>query len=659
VILPAARVAVVAAVTLLLLSLLLDLPTVPYDNTHDLASHAAFAYFTKHGFQFGVDVIENAGPLAFVHLNGTYSGDLTLAGVGIKAALRLGLALLIAGSLAAPIGWAARLIWIGAVIAPSVLAGPDHQRAMDTSDGLSILTVYLGAAFLLGNIRPRLTGLLVEVMLALLLSLIALTKHTMLLLIVATLVVVSITRLLRGDVRGGIRIWAALLSWGALVWTLAGQEFANLPAFLHGAFSFSSGYNETMGIDAPMSVTLLAAALVVSSGLFAIRSVRAKRCSPSLAIVAGMALVILWKHGLVRADPPHVAMLFAGVSQLLPAIVWASDRPPNPSAAEGKRSARASIALITVGALLVASFVGASWCVERMRLDARPLLDGWRSQARWLYQPAARIAALEARLEENRKRYALPAIRSRVGTASIDQYGFRQGYLLLNRLHYVPRPIPITFVASNGELCRRNEAFYRGAQAPAFVLANLDPLDNHLVSQRDGLALAALFDNYHLVEVEQGQLLLRRNAEENRSRAAEWSLLAEHEVRVGERVPLGADASAFIYASVAMKPRWTARLRSLFLRPPLAQIRLRFQDGKGIIRRINLAAPDVPFLVRPLVEDNADLLAAYRGTEALRKPDGLVIEPAPGMEAYFDPTVRVRLYRGPAPNSQLPARKDP
>ncbi len=651
--LPTARVAGAAAGILLLLSLLLDLPAVPYDDTHDLASHAAFAYFTKHGLQFGVDVIENAGPLAFVHLNGTYSGDLTLAGVGIKTALRLGLALLVAGALAAPIGWTARLLWIAALIAPSLLAGPDHLRLMDTSDGFSIVTIYLGAAFLLRNTQPRRTEILVEIMLALLLALIALTKHTMLLLILATLVVVSITRLLRGDSRGGVRIWVALLCWVAGVWTLAGQHFANLPAFLHGAFSFSSGYNETMGIDAPMRVTLLAAVLVGCSGLLALWNVLTKRSSLSLAIVAGMALVILWKHGLVRADPAHVVMLFAGVSQLLPAIAWAGDRPPDPSAAQAKRSARAAIPLIGVAILLVVSFVGASWCSDRMRLDASPLLNGWRSQAGWLYQPSARIAALEARLEENRKHYALPAIRSRVGTASIDQYGFRQGPLLLNRLHYVPRPIPITFVASNGDLCRRNEAFYRGAQAPAFVLANLEPLDNYLVSQRDGLALAALFDDYHPVEVEQGQLLLQRNAEENRPRVAEWSLLAEHEVRVGERVPLGADASEFVYASVELQRRWTARLRSLVLRPPLARIRLRFPDGKGIIRRINVAAPDVPFLVRPLVENNEDLLAAYRGSETLRKPESLVVEPVPGMEAYFDPTVRVRLYRGPAPGAQI------
>ena len=331
---PAARVGVAAAGILLLLSLLLDLPAVPYDDTHDLASHAAFAYFTKHGFQFGVDVIENAGPLAFVHLNGTYSGDLTLTGVGIKTGLRLGLALLLAAALAAPIGWAARLLWIGALLAPSVLAGPDHLRLMDTSDGFSILT-RLPRRCVPARERPTACARagLAEAMLAGLFALLALTKHTMLLLILATGIVVCVTRLLRRDARGGIRIWALLLGWIAIVWTLAGQAIANLPAFLHGAFSFSSGYNETMGIDAPIGVTLLGVVLVGCTGLLALWNVRAGRSSLSLAIVAGMALVIVWKHGLVRADPAHVVMLFAGVSQLLPAIAWVGDRPPKPPAA--------------------------------------------------------------------------------------------------------------------------------------------------------------------------------------------------------------------------------------------------------------------------------------------------------------------------------------
>jgi hypothetical protein len=298
------------------------------------------------------------------------------------------------------------------------------------------------------------------------------------------------------------------------------------------------------------------------------------------------------------------------------------------------------------------SFVGASRCVASIHLDARPLLNGWRSQTRWLFEPAARISELEGSLEENRKRYSLPAIRARVGTASIDQYGFRQGFLLLNRLNYVPRPTPITFVAANADLCRRNEAFYRGTHAPEFVLANLERLDNHLVSQRDGLALGALFENYHPVEVEQGQVLLQRNLQENRNRAADWHVLAEYEVGLGERVPLGADASEFVYASVEMRPRWMARLRSLLLRPAPARIRLRLRGGEQLIRRINLSAPEVPFLVRPFIEGNEALLAAYR-REVLTAVDSIAVEPVPGMEAYFDASARIRLYRGPMPESQL------
>jgi hypothetical protein len=196
---PAARAGVAAAGVLLLLSLLLDLPAVPYDDSHDLASHAAFAYFTKHGFQFGVDLIENAGPLAFVHLNGTYSRDLTLAGVGIKTVLRLGALL--------PRGFARGADRMGSAAVGSALprrrcwqAGPSaadgHQRRV------SILSLPRAAFLRATTARPAIRrGDAGRTLRAL-----ALTKHTMLL--PSSPRVVIATRLLARR-RGAIRFGAA------------------------------------------------------------------------------------------------------------------------------------------------------------------------------------------------------------------------------------------------------------------------------------------------------------------------------------------------------------------------------------------------------------------------------------------------------------------
>ena len=45
---------------------LLQLPIVAADNSHDLGSQAAYAYWTLHGFSYGKDVSQNVGPLGFL-----------------------------------------------------------------------------------------------------------------------------------------------------------------------------------------------------------------------------------------------------------------------------------------------------------------------------------------------------------------------------------------------------------------------------------------------------------------------------------------------------------------------------------------------------------------------------------------------------------------
>jgi hypothetical protein len=73
--------------------------------------------------------------------------------------------------------------------------------------------------------------------------------------------------------------------------------------------------------------------------------------------------------------------------------------------------------------------------------------------------------------------------------------------------------MPISFAASNEQLARANEAFYRGpATAPEYVLCALySGLGQRAGIQDDAPALQALLDNYHPDLVEHGMLLLQKN----------------------------------------------------------------------------------------------------------------------------------------------------
>jgi hypothetical protein len=629
---------------------LVEFAAVPYDAEHDSASHAAFAYFTKERIQFGVDLFENAGPLAFAHYSSTYSGLLTGPAIVLKDAIRLSLALLVVLALRWMPGWIPRLVWIGAIAAPWVLVGPDRVPVLDPTDAYSILTVYLAGVALLRPMRSVPGDVGRDASVACLLGVLALMKHTLLVLAAATIAIAVSARLARRDARGGLLLALLAALFLALPWTLAGQHLANLPAFLRGVAVFSSSYNEAMAIDAPAASTAIAAIVLATAVALAFANAWRGACSIWLALLSTPFALAQWKYGMVRGDPDHVLAMFIAALQWVPAVVWATDRPRTREPASGSPRVRSGIVTGVGGMVTTLALVAVSTSIP-LRFEPSALVENERGTLHWLLAPGLRIAELETELDAVRERNALPEIRARVGSATIDQYGFRQGFLLLNGLAYRPRPTPITFVAADRALIVRNEKFYRGPRAPAFVLAEIEqlsPSDHHLLSQRDSLALGALFENYHPSLLEGNHLLLERNASDERRAEASWRTVTEREIGLGERIPIDGRALSFVWASIEVRPRWTNRIRSILLRPPPVRLRLWLADGGILLRRINARAARAPFLVNPLIEDDRALLAAYAGRN-LRPVAGLAIEPGPGMESLFEPTARIVLALGPAP----------
>jgi hypothetical protein len=634
---------------------LVEFAAVPYDVEHDSASHAAFAYFTVERFQYGVDVFENAGPLAFAHYSSTYSGLLTVPAILLKDAIRLALAVLVILALRWMPGWLPKLVWLGAIAAPWVLVGPDRLPVLDPTDAYSISTIYLAGLALLRPVRSTPGSAARDAAIACLLGVLALMKHTLLVLAAATVAIAVAARLARRDARGALRLALFAPLFLALPWILAGQHLVNLPAFLRGIALFSSSYNEAVATDPPADVTALAAAIFGTAIALAFWNALRGACSVWLALLCVPFAFSQWKYGMVRADPNHLLAMFLVALQWIPAMAWATDRPSARDARSEWRHPRWWIGIGVGGLASALALLGVCTTVP-LRFEPSALVENDRATLHWMRAPARRIAELEAELLAVRERHALPAIRARVGSATIDQYGFRQGPLLLNGLAYRPRPTPITFAAAHPDLVSRNESFYRGEHAPAFVLAAIErlaPRDYHLLTQRDGLALGALFENYRPSLVEEGHLLLERNPADRRRAQADWRIVSQREVGFGERIPIDWRALRFVWASVEVRPRWTHRLRSFLLRSPPVRLRLWLSDGTRLLRRIDAGAARLPFLVHPLIEDDEALLAAYAGDD-LRSVTGLAVEPFPDMEPYFAPTARVVLYLGPEPTAAKP-----
>jgi hypothetical protein len=267
--------------------LLLEFAAVPYDDEHDSGSHAAIAYYAKERMQFGVDVYENAGPLAFAHYSSTYSGLLTLPAILLKNAIRMALALLVVLALRWMPGWIPKILWASLFLVPWL-------PALDTTDPYSILTIYLAGLALLCPMRSPTRGAARDAALACLLGTLGLMKHTLLVLSGATILLVVSARLTRRDVRAALQLAALTALFVVLPWTLAGQHLANLPAFLRSVAAFSAGYNEALASDAPITLSWIAGAVLASAVALSFWNARRGACSIWQALLGPPFAFVLW-----------------------------------------------------------------------------------------------------------------------------------------------------------------------------------------------------------------------------------------------------------------------------------------------------------------------------------------------------------------------------
>lgn len=615
----------VAAFVLLLT--LLEFPRVVYDIDHDLSSSASTDYFALHGTQFGVDLVQNVGPLGWAHQTHIYSGMLHAQKLVLHSALRVALCVLVFVALRWFRSGIAQAAWLALPLVPILFGSARLDSYEVTGEVWNDLTVYLAGLALLA--LPG--GWLRVAPLLALLAVFALEKHTLLAAAGVAVAAGMLERVGRGAYAAALAIGAGFASSVAIVWMLAGQRLANLPEFAFGVLRFSEGYNEALGL--PATTTSLLFGAPIAAGLGAVIAWRtiARSQNAAKSVLDAAFLVLAWKHGFVRADPAHVAIFLQSALYFALPFALACERR------DAVPAARAALG----AAVAVASVVGLLAIVPRAEIQPARLLELWQRNLEWVVAPSRRTAALDRWLDTTREAYALPDLRAITGDAPIDFFGYQPGWLLLNGFHYHPRPMPIPFAAANTALRRANEAFLRdAARAPHFVLVELRSIDRRVVTLDDGLALGALLDLYHPVATARDLVLLERNATAPATSQPERRLLTERTIEIGERLDLDAGAADWLWLEADVRPSLLGRVRSFLLRPAPMQIELTIEGREQPELRDYIASMGASgFLISPLVQTTADLGAAYAG-EALPivRAIRFVCDPA-----FFDSSIGVRL----------------
>jgi hypothetical protein len=507
------------------------------------------------------------------------------------------------------------------------------------------LFILLCAHHLLLSDRSRSSRFLLDAFLCLFMGLLCLMKSTNTMLIGLLMALVVFDRLRNRrylDLAcnlGGVTVVACLL------WILAGQKVCHFPQFMRGAMIFSSSYNEALALPAQTQLIylgLVAIALFALANALRLWQFRLYQFRLPVTVFEAACLFIAWKHGYVRHGGFIFWLFVISASPLLflahekPLLGNSSQAPAQPSL--GRRFLlRRGVSLIgPLALLLTATLVCAVWACRfdpgnkefasygSLGAALSAPVNRIRSNIAGLCDCRHRRQALELALQHNRSAAALPEVKKAVDDATIDQFGYLPGVPLLNDLHYTPRPMPISFIACNDFLMRRNAEFYRDAStAPAFVLASIGQIDGRFAPQDDALALLELLGHYQPLLAEQGFVLLKRAASQpglgrqlRDSRTVAW----------GESIPLPSADGKFIWCTADIRFSLLGRARSFFYQSAQMFIVLESQGRElGAVRFLPCAA-HTGFLARPLIFNTVDLLAAY----------GVRAEPASWRTPQFD-----------------------
>ena len=576
----------------------------------DSSNYASYSYFTGKEFQYGDEVLPMAGPYGFVPYGFNYSGNLYWKRLPLELLTKLVLGILII--------WFIRRSPDQAITKGIWLVGLLFLAPLITDLPYTLAILLSGLCLIECHVASDRRSLLKSCGLAVFLALLTLFKGTQCMLAGATLGLLCLQSVLIGNYR---RLpWILGFYFGAVVvWLLAaGQNPLNFPRYFLGMLEISSGYNLAMGVDETRSVFVVGVTALIAISLLTFSTLFGRWNQPirlaGALFIAGFSF-ISWKHGFVRADG-HVTIYFNYVCIAVPTILLFTRCLESPTSRFRK---------IWLYSLAGFTFFIGLWGDEtspKLRWDGMRTLfqDRLALSIHQLASPIQAKVALDNELEINREFFRLSRLQDVVGRKSIDFFGNEQGFLLLNRLNYRPRPVGGgTFSTFTPALRNINTQWmHRKKNRPDYYLVNVAAIDDRLASQEDAGTLHALISHYYPIETILGLSLFKLN--QDVSSLSQLTSIGSQPLEWNRPITVPTIASdQILFASFSIAPSLLGRIRTFFYKPPSVFIDI---SGSGIEyptdRRIIPSMIKEPIPLSPFIENTSDLLELYRGTNNKR-----------------------------------------
>ena len=415
----------------------------------DASWNAGLAMAIKDGLQFGREVVFTYGPLGFLQGQFLWYGDLAIVAFLYSASLYV--------VFCVTLTWALRRML---PVLPSILLAFLIVAVLPLLEQSVLVAVLVCLGVLERQRSERTVNLLLAggASFAAVEMLVKLSTGP----VIASLFLIALI---------GARVrWWKILGFAVLVviellllWLLAGQSPAAVPAFLENTWQIVSGYSTAMlrQVNVPawkVTVATLVAAIVmvalVAAGARA--SYRDRRARWAGIAVLGIAAFATFKEGVVRTDAGHLSLYFSTACVLWVAIPWTE---------AGKR-------WMLAGATTIA-LIGAPVRPPGLstNLDVFANLRYAADQARSLFSGSRRAELISEGRAAMKATYRLdPKTRAELSGHTVAIEPWEIGVAWAYRLNWAPLPVFQNYQAYTSKLDRLNAVAVERPGGPERIL---------------------------------------------------------------------------------------------------------------------------------------------------------------------------------------------
>ena len=383
-------------------------------------------------------------------------------------------------------------------------------------------------------------------------------------------------------------------------WAAAGQDPANLWAYLRYSLEITAGYADAMGADESWPIFFCGTALAAACAAFVWRAWRTiperslVLCAPGFL---AFTMFAMWKEGFTRADG-HVLGFFAFILVLLPAVPSLLFPGRRWHWFEGSfLLCLLGLGIFNLGLLCLVPRI--TW--ERVRGNAGAIgrMGSLPGEWRRSYDEASSAASM-------------PAIGAAVGRSTVDVYDCLTGVALLNGLALAPRPVFQGYTAYTPALEELNLRSYQSDRAPDFLLWSDDRIDGRYPGQDDAMLVAALPGHYQPVFPERGFWLLRKVAPLSKA-PVERRLLLKVRAMLSDEIVLPPQRDQAIWLQADAVPNSLGRARALIYKPALINLVTTDDSGRASSWRLIPRVARDGFILVPTLATGSDLSQFLRG----------------------------------------------